>query len=221
MVRPGDPLFHHERADALVALAAVLGGEDHDGLGDGGVGDEHFAAVEEVGAVALDGGGLHRGGVGTAAGFGEGESGHALTGGQGGQQALFLGVAAELVDGGHAEAEVGQPADGGRGVAPGHFFRRRWRPGGSRPGRCRRTWYRRPGRVMPRSAKPRQASHWNSPRWSASRAWGASSRSTNSRRVVWSICSASSSIKSGICVASGWGVGIVGWRISFAEKRPG
>ena len=120
--QPRTVLLDDEGADALVAHGAVLGGEDDDGLGDRGVGDEHLAAVQEVGAIPLGGGGLQCRGVGPTARFGQPEGGHPLPGGQGRQQTLLLVFAAEGVDAGNAQCQVRQPTHAGRGIAPGHLL---------------------------------------------------------------------------------------------------
>ena len=94
----GRALFHDESADALVAETAVLRRKHHDILGHGGIGDEHLAAVQEVGPVALDGGGLERGGVRSTTRLGQPKGGDTPAIDQGRQDALLLVIAAEAIN---------------------------------------------------------------------------------------------------------------------------
>ena len=121
-LHPRRPLGDDECADAPVTLGTVLGGEHHHRLGHVGVGNEHLAAVEEVGAVPLHRRGLQGCRVGAAAGFGQRPGRHAFAGGQGGYKPLFLLLVAEAVDGAGAEGEVGNEAGAGGQVAPGDFL---------------------------------------------------------------------------------------------------
>ena len=106
----------HEGGDAVGALFGVRLGVKHHEVGQGAVGDEDLAAVDDPLVALLDGLRRHAHGVGAGVGLGDAEAADVLAGaglGQDFQFLLFRRVAAEVV-----EAQRLAGADGhGEGVA--------------------------------------------------------------------------------------------------------
>ncbi len=90
---PGHPLLQHEAGDLAIQL-----GPHHEQIGDGGVGDPHLVAGEQITAVDPLGAALHGTRVGTRVRLGEAEAAHQLAPGQSRQPALALGLVAIGVD---------------------------------------------------------------------------------------------------------------------------
>ena len=114
----GKALLDEEGRDAARAGGGIGLGVDHQGLGDGTVGDPHLGAVEDVTVAALVGARRHGDDVGAGAGLGHGERADMLAGDQLRQVCALLrlaAVAADLVDAEVGMGAVGQP-DGGGGA---------------------------------------------------------------------------------------------------------
>ena len=90
-------LLHDEGADAPGADIRCGDGKDHIGVRLGGVGNEDFAAVEDIVVALQDGGGLGAAGVGSGVGLRQAEGADLLALGQGHQvlALLLLGAVGE------------------------------------------------------------------------------------------------------------------------------
>ena len=90
-------LLHDEGADAPGADVRRGDGKDHIGVRLGGVGDEDFAAVEDIVVALQDGSGLGAAGVGSGVGLRQAEGADLLALGQGHQvlALLLLGAVGE------------------------------------------------------------------------------------------------------------------------------
>ena len=92
-------LLHDEGADAPGADIRCGDGKDHIGVRLGGVGDEDFAAVEDIVVALQDGGGLSAAGVGSGVGLRQAEGADLLALGQGHQVLALLLLGAVSEDG--------------------------------------------------------------------------------------------------------------------------
>ena len=120
-MKPGRSCFDEEAAN-LVVFVFHFGPDDGD-VGDGAGGDPHLLAVENVFVADLAGARAHAAGIGAEAGFGESEAAELFALLHRRQPGLFLLLAAEVVDGIHAQSRLHADEAAHAGVAALEFLR--------------------------------------------------------------------------------------------------